>query len=375
MCPKPGPPVNGHCPSSQVLVLPTITAPAARRRRTTSASAVATRTSPSIPNRVGTPAMSTSSLTAIGIPSSGSCFTGCASRVGLRGVGQCLLGEDHAECVEGGLARGDGVQGLTYEFVRSDCAAGKLVKLVGQGGEKGRRRVRSRVGSRGFGHHFRGYRRCITEPVTPWCDTVTMRLYRDRAVVLRQHKLGEADRIVTLLTRDHGLVRAVAKGFGVPAASSAHGWSRLPTSTCSCIRDATSTSSPRFRPSTRSPPTSSVTTAAYTSACAMLETAERLAGEEHAPMPDLHRLTVAALRAVADGRRARELVLDSLSVARDDDRRVGAGADRVRPLRHAGSAPRHSTSPPAARVRALSAQRIQHPAAARTGADVGAARG
>ena len=39
-----------------------------------------------------------------------------------------------------------------------------------------------------------------------------MRLYRDRAVVLRQHKLGEADRIVTLLTREHGLVRAVAKG-------------------------------------------------------------------------------------------------------------------------------------------------------------------
>src|SRR6478736_5346566 len=39
-----------------------------------------------------------------------------------------------------------------------------------------------------------------------------MRLYRDRAVVLRQHKLGEADRIITLLTRDHGLVRAVAKG-------------------------------------------------------------------------------------------------------------------------------------------------------------------
>src|SRR6202008_4269983 len=39
-----------------------------------------------------------------------------------------------------------------------------------------------------------------------------MRLYRDRAVVLRQHKLGEADRIVTMLTRDHGLVRAVAKG-------------------------------------------------------------------------------------------------------------------------------------------------------------------
>ena len=39
-----------------------------------------------------------------------------------------------------------------------------------------------------------------------------MSLYRDRGVVLRTHKLGEADRIITLLTRDHGVVRAVAKG-------------------------------------------------------------------------------------------------------------------------------------------------------------------
>jgi DNA repair protein RecO (recombination protein O) len=37
-------------------------------------------------------------------------------------------------------------------------------------------------------------------------------VYRDEAVVLRTHKLGEADRIVTLLTRRHGKVRAVAKG-------------------------------------------------------------------------------------------------------------------------------------------------------------------
>jgi DNA repair protein RecO (recombination protein O) len=49
----------------------------------------------------------------------------------------------------------------------------------------------------------------------------------------------------------------------------------------------------------------------YTSACAILETAERLAGEEHAPAPALHRLTVGALRAVADGARPRELVLDA----------------------------------------------------------------
>jgi DNA repair protein RecO (recombination protein O) len=39
-----------------------------------------------------------------------------------------------------------------------------------------------------------------------------MSLYNDRGIVLRTHKLGEADRIITLLSKDHGKVRAVAKG-------------------------------------------------------------------------------------------------------------------------------------------------------------------
>ena len=39
-----------------------------------------------------------------------------------------------------------------------------------------------------------------------------MALYRDQAVVLRGWKLGEADRIISLLTLDHGKVRGVAKG-------------------------------------------------------------------------------------------------------------------------------------------------------------------
>jgi DNA repair protein RecO (recombination protein O) len=39
-----------------------------------------------------------------------------------------------------------------------------------------------------------------------------MPTYRDEAVVIRTHKLGEADRIVTFLSRYHGIVRAVAKG-------------------------------------------------------------------------------------------------------------------------------------------------------------------
>ena len=37
-------------------------------------------------------------------------------------------------------------------------------------------------------------------------------LYRDEGVVLRTYQLGEADRIVVLLTAGHGKVRAVAKG-------------------------------------------------------------------------------------------------------------------------------------------------------------------
>ncbi len=37
-------------------------------------------------------------------------------------------------------------------------------------------------------------------------------LYRDHGIVLRTHKLGEADRIVTFVTEHRGKVRAVAKG-------------------------------------------------------------------------------------------------------------------------------------------------------------------
>ncbi|WP_236163540.1 DNA repair protein RecO [Corynebacterium ammoniagenes] len=36
--------------------------------------------------------------------------------------------------------------------------------------------------------------------------------FRDRAVVIRSYDFGEADRVIVLLTKNHGLVRAVAKG-------------------------------------------------------------------------------------------------------------------------------------------------------------------
>ncbi len=36
--------------------------------------------------------------------------------------------------------------------------------------------------------------------------------YRDEGIILRTHKLGEVDRILTILTKEHGQIRAVAKG-------------------------------------------------------------------------------------------------------------------------------------------------------------------
>ena len=39
-----------------------------------------------------------------------------------------------------------------------------------------------------------------------------MQQYRDDGIVLRTQKLGEADRIITVLGRHTGRVRAVAKG-------------------------------------------------------------------------------------------------------------------------------------------------------------------
>lgn len=40
-----------------------------------------------------------------------------------------------------------------------------------------------------------------------------MPLYKEQGVVLRQHKLGEADKIITLMTQGSGKIRGVAKGI------------------------------------------------------------------------------------------------------------------------------------------------------------------
>lgn len=138
-----------------------------------------------------------------------------------------------------------------------------------------------------------------------------MRLYRDTAVVLRQHKLGEADRILTLLTRDNGIVRAVAKG--VRRTKSKFGARLEPFAHVDVLLYPGRNLDIVTQVHTIDAFGGDIVTdyGCYTTGCAILETAERLAGEEHAPARRLHQLTVGALRALGDRARPPELILDA----------------------------------------------------------------
>ncbi|MDP2775533.1 MAG: DNA repair protein RecO [Nocardioides sp.] len=138
-----------------------------------------------------------------------------------------------------------------------------------------------------------------------------MPLYRDEAIVLRTHKLGEADRIITLLTRHHGRVRAVAKG--VRRTTSKFG-SRLEPFTHVDLQLAEG----RNLDIVTQAETKSAFAAGlgadyerYTAGTAMLETAERLVSEEKQPSLQQFLLLVGGLRAMAAGERNPGQVLDS----------------------------------------------------------------
>src|SRR5579863_3650109 len=61
------------------------------------------------------------------------------------------------------------------------------------------------------GHHTRPFSSGLVCRLIQ--DNGSVQGYRDDGVVLRTQKLGEADRIITLLTRHNGRVRAVARGI------------------------------------------------------------------------------------------------------------------------------------------------------------------
>jgi DNA repair protein RecO (recombination protein O) len=148
--------------------------------------------------------------------------------------------------------------------------------------------------------------------------------YRDEAVVLRVHKLGEADRIVTLLTRRHGRVRAVGKGvrrtssrFGARLEPGSHIdvqlYSRLPDGQAApggrrgldVVQQTESLGA--FGAAMASD------YGRWTALSAICETAERLT-EEGEPVLRLYLLVVGALRALAAREHDASLVLDAFLV-------------------------------------------------------------
>ena len=137
-------------------------------------------------------------------------------------------------------------------------------------------------------------------------------LYRDDAIVLRGQKLGESDRIITLFTRHHGRVRAVAKGvrrttskFGARLEPFGHvdvqiAQGRTTLHTVSQVEGIDLYGKRLVDDYPR-----------YTTASAIAETAERLTSVEEEPSLRLFLLTLGALRVLAGGEHATSLVLDS----------------------------------------------------------------
>jgi DNA repair protein RecO (recombination protein O) len=168
------------------------------------------------------------------------------------------------------------------------------------------------------------YRRCGADLAGLRRKNGVVPLYRDEAVVLRTQKLGEADRIVTLLTRRHGRVRAVGKGvrrtssrFGARLEPGSHIdvqlYSRLPEGQAS--------------PGGRRPldvvqQTESLDPfgarladdySRWTAASAICETAERMT-EEGEPALRLYLLVVGALRALVARQHDPGLILDAFLI-------------------------------------------------------------
>ncbi|MCW2287809.1 DNA repair protein RecO [Leucobacter luti] len=135
-----------------------------------------------------------------------------------------------------------------------------------------------------------------------------MPLYREQGVVLRTHKLGEADRIVTFLTRGRGLLRAVAKG--VRRTSSKFGARLEPfmVTDFQCFEGRTLDTVTQAETLGSYGASISSDYERYRAGSVMVETAERLA--EGDPTPAFYTLLVGALRTLAAARIPAELVRD-----------------------------------------------------------------
>ena len=138
-----------------------------------------------------------------------------------------------------------------------------------------------------------------------------MQLYRDDGIVLRTQKLGEADRIITILGRTSGRVRAVAKGvrrtksrFGARLEPFTHVDLMLHTGRSLDIITQAEVIRPYGAPLVGDYPR-------YTAGVAMLETAERFTPVEKEPALRQLLLLIGGLRALSEAEHAPGLVLDA----------------------------------------------------------------
>lgn len=136
-----------------------------------------------------------------------------------------------------------------------------------------------------------------------------MPLYRDEAVVIRTHKLGEADRIVTLLSRYHGLIRAVAKG--VRRTTSKFGSRLEPFMVVDVQLYEGKNLDTVNQVETLNAYAAQIVAdyPSFTSATVMVETAEKLSSGETSPQQYL--LLLGGLRALANRDHDSGLILDS----------------------------------------------------------------
>ena len=185
--------------------------------------------------------------------------------------------------------------------------------------------------------------------------------YRDDGIVLRTQKLGEADRIITILGRTTGRVRAVAKGvrrtksrFGARLEPFTHVDLMLHPGRSLDVITQAEVIRPYGEPLATDYPR-------YTAGVAMLETAERFTPVEKEPALRQLLLLVGGLRSLGEAEHDSRLVLDafllrSLAVAGyapalEECARCGASASaRARPGASAPE-PTHRAPPRGQRAR------------------------
>ncbi len=138
-----------------------------------------------------------------------------------------------------------------------------------------------------------------------------MALYRDEAIILRTQKLGEADRIITMLTREHGRIRGVAKGvrrtmskFGARLEPGSHvdiqlhvGRTFDTVTQVEAIMNYGEALTDDYQ--------------RWTIASAILETAERFTSQEHEPALQEFHLVVGAMKALSEDKYDSSLILDA----------------------------------------------------------------